>query len=91
MAEAAALLLAALAAVAVLVGLWLFAHGLHARRQARAYKRLVEEQSRRSKAASDSRNPRPSTGKPGAIPQPAAIPGDLQCLQHEPHPSPPRS
>ena len=91
MAEAAALLLAALAAAAVLAGLWLFVHGLHARRQARAYKRLVEEKSRRGKAVPDSRIPHPSTGKPGAIPQPAATPGDLQCLLHEPRPLPPQS
>ncbi|MBI4989160.1 MAG: hypothetical protein HZC23_10100 [Rhodocyclales bacterium] len=41
MAEALALLLATLAGAGVLAGLWLFAHGLHARRQARAYKRQL--------------------------------------------------
>lgn len=46
MAEAAALLLAALAAAGVLAGLWLFLHGLHARRQARAYKRRLAARGR---------------------------------------------
>lgn len=42
MAEAA-LLLTALAATVVLAGLWLIAHGLYARLQARRYKRLVAQ------------------------------------------------
>lgn len=82
MAETVARLLAALAAAAVLAGLWLFAHGLYARLQARRYKRLVEQKGRTSgKRPSNPSLPHPSTGKPGAISQPAATSGDLQCPQ----------
>lgn len=41
MAETVARLLAALAAAAVLAGLWLFAHGLFARLKARRYRRAA--------------------------------------------------